>query len=131
MQTASLAICFLLMVTSSKEYFAKIVIERPSLQYLNNGVVDGIRVAANGGMNFGNEGFECDDLNAEIPRGIYPSSTLHCECKIEASTFSFFDGKWQCVENERLRTREGKYSNIFRVYRTFTLKLVIRFLFAF
>ena len=103
MKTAFCAICFLLMAKGSKEYSAKIVIERPSLQYMSNEVVDGIRLRTNDRKNF-----ECDDFNAEIPSGIYPSSTLQCECKIEATTFSFFDRKWQCVENERLRQSEGK-----------------------
>ena len=117
MQTARFAICFLLMVKESREYFAsEIVIERPSLWNTNNGLIDGIRVRASSGINFGSNRFKCEDFNAVIPRGIYSSSTLDCECKSEASTFSFFDGKWQCVDNERLRQSEGKYSNIFKVY---------------
>ena len=104
------------MVQRSKEYFAKIVIERPSLQYMSNEVVDGIRLRANDRMNIGI--FECDDFNAEILSGIYSSSTLQCECKSDASTFSFFDGKWQCVKNEELRQSEGGYSNMFKVYWT-------------
>ena len=75
---------------------------------MGNGVVDGIRLRANVRKNFGSERFECDDFNAEIPGGIYSSSALQCECKSEASTFSFLDGKWQCVENERIRQSEGK-----------------------
>lgn len=124
MQTAFFAICFLLMVKRSKESSAKIVINRPSLQAMNNGVVDGFRVRANGGMNFGSKEFECEDFNAVIPRGINSSSTLHCECKSEGSTFAFFDGKWQCVDNGELRQSEGRYLNIFKVYGTYTLKLV-------
>ena len=117
MQIGVFAICFLLLVKRSKEYFAKIVIERPSFQYRNNGVVDGFRVRANkGGMNYGRKGLECADFNAVIPRGIYSSSTLQCECKSKASTFSFFDGKWQCVDNKELQQSEGRYSNIFKVY---------------
>lgn len=118
MKTAFCAICFLLMVKRSTEYSAKIVIERPSLQYISNGVVDGIRLRVNDRKNFGSGGFECDDLNAEIPSGIYSSSTLQCECKSDASTFSFFDRKWQCVDNGELRQSEGRYSNIFKVYWT-------------
>jgi len=112
------------MIKRSKESSAKIVINRPSLQAMNNGVVDGFRVRANGGMNFGSKEFECENFNAVIPRGIYSSSTLHCECKSEGSTFAFFDGKWQCVDNGELRQSEGRYLNIFRVYGTYTLKLV-------
>lgn len=117
MQAAFFAICFLLMVKTSKEYFAsEIVIERPSLQNMSNGLVDGIRVLRTGsGVNLGSKGFECDDFNAQIPSGVYPSSMHHCECTIEASTFSFFDGKWKCVDNEELRQSEGKYSKIFEV----------------
>lgn len=124
MQTTFFAICFLLMVKRSKESFAKIVIKRPSLQAMNDGVVDGFRVRANGGMNFGSKEFECEDFNAVIPRGINSSSRLHCECKSEASTFGFFDEKWQCVDNGELRQSEGRYRNIFKVYGTYTLKLV-------
>ena len=125
MQTALFAICCLLIVKRSKGYFAsEIVIERTFLRDMNSGLVDGIRVRANGGINFGSNGFKCEDFNAVIPRGIYPSSTLHCECNSEASTFSFVDGKWQCVDNERFRQNEGKNSKFIGHYHK-------RFLFAF
>ena len=120
MQIAFFAICFLLMVKRSKGYIAKIAIERPSLQYMNNGVIDGFRVRAKSGMNYRSKRFECEDFNAVIPRGVYSSSTLQCECKRKASTFSFFYGKWQCVDNEELRQSEGRYSNIFKVYSALT-----------
>lgn len=118
MQATFFAICLLLIVKTSEEYIAKeIIIDRPSFQYMNGGLVDGIRLTVSSGASLGStdDRFECEDFNAEHPSGV--SSIHQCECTSESSTFSFFDGKWKCVDNEEFRQSEGKSTKLIEHFK--------------
>lgn len=116
MQATFFVICLFLIVKTNEGYLAKeIIIDRPSLQHVNSGLVDGIWLKAKSGGIPKSKGFACEDFNAELPGGISLSSRQQCECTREASTFSFFDGEWKCVDNEEFRESEGKFAKLIKM----------------
>ena len=56
------------------------------------------------------DSFECDEFDA-VDQGKTSQYLPRCKCTKEASTFSYFNGKWTCVENEEFREGEGKWKN--------------------
>ena len=111
MGTVLFAICFFLVVKTSGDYLAKeIIINRPTLRNMNNEAqVDGILQAARGSSNF-----ECGEFNAVSPSGVIMNRSIHeCECTREASTFSFFEEQWKCVDSEVFRESKGKCEKLF------------------
>ena len=94
-------ICFFLEFKTSEEYLTqKLVIDRSSFQSVNNStMVDGFRK-----MILLESNVDCSEFNAEIRNGM---DSDRCVCNEESATFSLFDEKWQCTENEDFREREG------------------------
>ena len=100
---------FILAITTSGKYSAKgIIIDRPSGQYMIDGAtVDGIRLKTSEvNLDDDDDSFECDEFDAVDQGGT--SSVHRCKCTNKASTFSYFNGEWKCVENDEFRQREGK-----------------------
>ena len=96
-------ICFFLAFKTSNEYLTEtIVINRPA----NNGAMaDGFRKMASGSFPMENK-VNCSEFNAEMPYGVH-STVNQCKCGDGKATFSFYDGKWLCVDNEGFRERQG------------------------
>lgn len=55
-----------------------------------------------------NSKIDCGKFDAVTPEGMY--SLSQCQCGKEEATFSFFDGRWLCVDNADLQEREGTYT---------------------
>ncbi|XP_068714867.1 uncharacterized protein [Montipora foliosa] len=93
-------IVVLFIKTSKENQTESLFIERP-LQSLANkgGLLDGFRQSAHENMTL-----NCPEFDAKIPEGIYLSN--RCQCTEDEATFSFFEKKWQCIENEDFREHE-------------------------
>ena len=91
------------MFKSSKEYLhQQLIIDRPSFLSVAplNSMEDGFRIVPAFGNNV-----DCSKFNALGVSAGMPSD--RCVCSNDAATFSFFKGKWQCVDNEDFRELEG------------------------
>ena len=91
------------MFKSSKEYLhQQLIIDRPSFQSVApvNSMVDGFRIVPAFGSNV-----DCSKFNALVVLAGMPSDI--CFCSNDAATFTFFKGKWQCVDNEDFRELAG------------------------
>ena len=53
------------------------------------------------------------------------SQACHCYCGEQSATFSVYNNRWTCLENEVARIHLGKLSNCIVVSRKNHLKLVI------
>ena len=96
-------IFFFLVFKSSKEYLhQQLIIDRPSFLSVAplNSMEDGFRIVPVFGSNV-----DCSKFNALGVSAGMPSD--RCACSNDAATFSFFKGKWQCVDNEDFRELEG------------------------
>lgn len=104
MELIFVIICFFLALNTSGEYITeKIIIDRPVQSGLSYGaMVDGFRKLGSGSLSL-----QCSEFNAERPYGDH--SANRCECDREEATFSFFNRKWLCVDNEDFRERKGMY----------------------
>ena len=105
MKSVFVIICFFLAFNTRGEYITeKIIIERPVQSGSSyRAMVDGFRKLGSGNLSL-----QCSKFNAERPYGA--QSMNRCECDREEATFSFFNRRWLCVDNEDFREREGMYS---------------------